>query len=577
MGPRTTAPGKAHYLYVVFRAVLTLVNHIGLASLLYFFAILSLAGVRGIAHPVSITILVAGLVEILFYLAWFLPYQAYRQSPGPQPVPLTRVLRRQLFDRAVNFCHDPELFLRGWFDKAHMDDIRVENVKEWLAWALFDRESDYAEDDPELNEYIAEFEERGGVKIKQGTGDAESIRLSFDPVVMRHRSLLFYTGVGLLDAVTTIALLAKGFKYYRQPRSSFFTTYPFRFKTLVFPNESPYAGLSYFYRPHTSKEKRPIVLLHGAGVGLLAYIPWLASIPPDVGVLVVEFLAISSRITAPLPTTKELVGGIATIIGNHYNKVDGSDEFVLVSHSFGSLMLSPLLQRPDVASRVASLVVVDPLPFLIHLPDLTYNLTRRKPRLSHPNDWRMRFFATDPNVSYTFARRFCWHDFVLWTEQLQGRRTTVILGGEDGLINADAVASYIYYGDLKFAREDRREWRTTPGRWTGQEELALYYLDGLDHCESILHPVGRAALAKVVGAYCERSITWTSRFAEEIKLGDVTSPISPVTRSPEMSEPGIGVARTSEDARPLTTRDTLASSAVFTRYSETSRVSRGLR
>lgn len=186
-------PNKVQYFYVVFRAVLTLINNIGLATLLYFFAILSLAGVRGVSHPVSIFILVVGLIEILFYLAWFLPYRAYRQNPGPRPVPLTRVLRKQLFDRSLQYSHDPELFLRGWFAKAHMDDIRAENIKEWLTWALFDRDGDPGEDDAELNEYLADIEERGGVKVKKGTGDAESIRLPFDPVVMRHRSLLFYS------------------------------------------------------------------------------------------------------------------------------------------------------------------------------------------------------------------------------------------------------------------------------------------------------------------------------------------------------------------------------------------------
>ncbi len=140
-------------------------------------------------------------------------------------------------------------------------------------------------------------------------------------------------------------------------------------------------------------------------------------------------------------------------------------------------MVSPLLQRPDVASRVNSIILADPLPFLVHLADIAYNLTHRPPRSDHPNDWLMRFFATDPNIGHTLARRFCWHDFVLWNEQLSGRRTTVLLGALDGLVNSDAVASYVHYGDLEYTHQDKKEWRATPERWDGQEELALFYLD----------------------------------------------------------------------------------------------------
>lgn len=132
------ASGTSNRLHILFRAVSTLLNNVGLISLVLFLAILALAGQTGIAHPLSIIIAVVGLVEILFYLAWFLPYRSRLQRPGPKPVSLSRTLRKQLFAKGLEHTKDIELYVRGWFQKAQLADIGVEGVKDWLLWALLE-------------------------------------------------------------------------------------------------------------------------------------------------------------------------------------------------------------------------------------------------------------------------------------------------------------------------------------------------------------------------------------------------------------------------------------------------------
>ncbi|KAM0279106.1 hypothetical protein ACHAQH_004792 [Verticillium albo-atrum] len=488
--------GQSHLKSLAFRVAVTLINYIGLVALNFITTIVFLGGIRRLSSPLAILLLLVAIPEILFYLVWFLPYRVRLQGHGPKPVPLSRGLRSSIFKRGLDDVPDIEQYIRKWHSNAHYDDIRQDNAKDWLLWALFDREGDPGDDNAELDEYIQYAEEKGELKIKKGDGEAVPIRLTYDPVEMTHRSLTFYMFVGLVDAMTTFMFYINGFKFFRQPRSTFFTTFPLRLKTLASPNASPCAQLSYFHRPHTSSTHRPIIFLHGDGVGLAPYRPWLTSLPRDVGVLALEFLPISSRICAPLPTTHELLSGMAAILYKHEIK-----DAVLIGHSFGTLLTSPMLQRPDIAGRISSIILADPVSLLLHLPDVTYNLTRRAPRPGRPNDWQNRFWASDPGMAHTLARRLCWHDFVLWTEQLQGRRTTVVLGGDDSVVNVDAVASYVYYGDVKYSRQDRREWRTTPERWTGHEELALLYLEGKDHGHAFLSVEGMRNMTRVVKTY----------------------------------------------------------------------------
>ncbi|KXH42254.1 hypothetical protein CSIM01_09006 [Colletotrichum simmondsii] len=495
---------------ILVRSMVIYFQYLGFLCFLYFWFIFALAGVPGIAHPVSILIEVVGIIEIVFYFAWFVPYRRRLQKPGLQPEPLNQEERRRFFYQGLDHAPDVEQYIRKWHCNAQLGDIRRENVKDWLMWALFDKQGNPQEHDDELEEYIAETEERAGVNIKKGFGDATPMRLSFDSITITHRSLMFYLTTGTLDFFATLVLFIRGFKFYRQPRNTFFSVFPWRPMTLFSPNESADPKLSYFCRPHTSETKRPILFMHGVGVGMLPYLLWLWSIPKDVGVLCIEILPVSSRICPPLQTTKELVDGIDAII-----KQQNYNDFVFVGNSFGTLFVSPLLQRPDIAAKINSIVLIDPVSLLLHLPAVAYNFTRRTPKWG--NEWEIWFVATDPMVAHTLARRFRWQDFILWTPQLQGKRTTVVLGGEDCVTDPDAVASYVYFGDLNYTRHDKPEWATTPQRWSGKGELELMYLAGMDHGQAFLSIKHMPQIGNVVIAYTHLSGVMDSRQADVAK------------------------------------------------------------
>ncbi|KAH8885578.1 hypothetical protein GQ53DRAFT_696096 [Thozetella sp. PMI_491] len=497
-----------------------LFRYFGFLSLVYFLLAAIIAGVPGILAPFSLFVEVLGIIELLWYLAWSLPYRIHLQKKTDyKPLPLTKPQRKALFRRSLEHTPDLELSLRKWLLNAHMEDVRRENVKDWLLWALFDREDRPEEDNAELEDYIADIEQILDVRIKPGRGNAEAMRLSFDPIVTTHRSLFYYMLIGFADIYTAISLLTMGFTFYRPSRSAFLTTFPFRFQTLFAREASAAPGMGYFHRPHMSKTHRPVVFVHGEGIGLTPYLPWIRSLPKDVGIIAVELLPISNRITTPMPDTNSLLTSFSLILKQQN---DAFKDFVFVGNSYGTFMAAPLLNDRDLGPRINRLVLVDPVSLLLHLPDVAYNFTRRVPRFA--NEWQIWYAAsTDPGIAHTLARRFCWRDAVLWREALQDdmrdRRTTVVLGGSDSIVNTMAVGSYSYFGDVNYSVSDVAEWRTTPERWNGAGEVELLWLDELDHGQIFFQPKMLRLLSGVVETYCRLDGSDNKEFYSQVYGG----------------------------------------------------------
>lgn len=341
-------------------------------------------------------------------------------------------------------------------------------------------------------------------------------------------------------------LLTQGYRYYKQPFKAFFKVFPVRFVNLLPFKRSAADGMSYWCRPHKSNTQRPIVFIHGLGIGLIPYMFWLYTIPKDVGILAIEMLPISTRVTTyPLPSTPELCEMISQCVAQQraeqptpgVGEKGAWDDFVLIGNSYGTLLMGPLLQRADFAPRVAASILIDPVSLLLHLPDVAYNFTRREPtpsirgRTGHGNEWEIWWAsATDAGTAYTLARRFCWRESLMWREILTpslrnveagyhapgspeeiavfgngvqvGMRSTVILGGEDCVTTPKSVASYVYSGDVAWTQDDLEKWKRY--EWTGQEELELLFLDGKDHGQGIIVPFPNKSIKHVVETYCQR-------------------------------------------------------------------------
>lgn len=142
------------------------------------------------------------------------------------------------------------------------------------------------------------------------------------------------------------------------------------------------------------------MFIHGIGIGLYPYINFLADLNAEddgdpsggqIGIIAVELMPISSRITAEAMLKDEMCEEICCILKAH-----GWERLTLASHSwvhplllsvyclwispytnlasrYGSVVATHLLHTPQIATKIGPILFVDPVSFLLHLPDVAYN------------------------------------------------------------------------------------------------------------------------------------------------------------------------------------------------------------
>lgn len=263
----------------------------------------------------------------------------------------------------------------------------------------------------------------------------------------------------IVDTITHTWMMWLGFEYYCTLATSV-VVFPPRPAELIFCSKrSPARKLSYWLRPHTSKTRLPVLFIHGIGVGLIPNIDFLheldLALNPDrhnknndddddeqVGVMAVEILQISSRLAHDIPTRSDYLEQLTQVLDTHH-----FERFVLVSHSYGSVLSTFILTYEPLASRVASTLFIDPITILLHMPDVAYNFTARPPR--HAKEWQLWFFGSkDPGVAYTLGRHFFWSENILWHDRISelvksGMNMTASLAGRDLIVNTQAVREYL--------------------------------------------------------------------------------------------------------------------------------------
>ncbi|TID15234.1 Eukaryotic peptide chain release factor GTP-binding subunit [Venturia nashicola] len=418
------------------------------------------------------SLLAYATLETAFYFLVFLPRKASLQSPAEHPPIPSREFQSLLYQRCKETISDPGDFLRKWFLGADLKDIKWENVKDFYRWGFLNTADEHTAHDEELDVYVQGVEELLGKKLEPGRGSAKCLRLTVDPVEMTHRPIVWYFILGLLDCITATLLTIHGFTYYHIPHRRFFTIFPWRFFSLITTHTSPSSHTSYWYRRHTSKTRLPVLFIHGIGVGLYPYMPFLAQLQDfdddgdgEIGIIAIEIAPLISKITNRILPKKEMMAEIDAIVTAH-----GWDKFVLVSHSYGTVISTYLHQDTAMAAKIGPTLLVDPVNFLLHLPDVAYNFTAKKP--VGANELQLWFFAAqDMGIAHVLRRHFFWTENILWKEDIEGRDVTVSLSGKDLILDTEAVGRYV-------TGIDNADWRDK--QWTGKGLDILWFPD-CDH------------------------------------------------------------------------------------------------
>ncbi|KAH9955230.1 hypothetical protein BC827DRAFT_882947 [Russula dissimulans] len=401
---------------------------------------------------------VYALIEAAFYFFVYLPRSYYLQREAKHPPRMSRAEREALFCKCANSMTAESI--TGWFLRASGGQIWRDNVVDWLLWALFSSRSKdtHREWEEELDHYITAMGEYVGYPLRPGSNpEMQCLRLTMDPVPMVHRPFIWYMLVCLVDTLTSIALFSRGFTHHNTRK--WFHAFPPRplLALLSRPSRDAETNIPYWYRPHRSRTKLPILFIHGIGIGLLPYIPFLrdlAAQDPDVGILAIEILPITMHITAPPLGRDAMCAAITRILDAH-----GLHRFVLVGHSYGTAISAHLLRRqwgstdrPSIplnstvrnengvaianfdnhvttnddnehsqngsgSDRIAAALLIDPVPFLLHHPSVAYNFVYRKPRRA--NEWQLWYFASrEPDTARALSRHFFWFESILFREDV---------------------------------------------------------------------------------------------------------------------------------------------------------------
>lgn len=201
--------------------------------------------------------------------------------------------------------------------------------------------------------------------------------------------------------------MLSGFRFHRLAFERFFGVFPLRPFTLFSKQETPARTITYWHRPHTSRNRLPVLFVHGIGIGLYPYVNFLNQINQtqvrnnddgEIGIIAIEMMPVSFRITGAALERDEMCDEILRILEGH-----GWDQFVLVSHSYGSVISSHLIHNPKTSKMVGPILLIDPVSILLHLPDVAYNFTCRPPKSA--NEWQLWFFASmDQGIAHTLGR-----------------------------------------------------------------------------------------------------------------------------------------------------------------------------
>ena len=172
-----------------------------------------------------------------------------------------------------------------------------------------------------------------------------------------------------------------------------------------------------------------------------------------------------------------------------------------------------MVRDPSFANRVKGIALLDPVSFLLHLPDVAFNFvhppplllptifpradpshqTRRKP--TKANEHMLHYFASqDALISDTLARHFFWNEYILWKEDIANIPAMVLLSGQDLIVPSKAVWNYLTdYAEI--GPRDNGDGGAVEYR---RDRLRVLYFDSFDHASALGVKSASAMLAKAV-------------------------------------------------------------------------------
>jgi hypothetical protein len=141
----------------------------------------------------SLILFIYCATEVGFFTLVYLPLKHYLQRPAKHPEPLPLEELDLIFERSLETINEPEHYLRKWFNDSPIEEIRLENIKEFSRWAFWGTDDPDAVPEEDLNNCVSRLEERLCRRFPPGRGRARCLRVTIDNVDTIHRPLIWYS------------------------------------------------------------------------------------------------------------------------------------------------------------------------------------------------------------------------------------------------------------------------------------------------------------------------------------------------------------------------------------------------
>eukprot|EP00929_Paragymnodinium_shiwhaense_P069981 TRINITY_DN35379_c0_g1_i1.p1 TRINITY_DN35379_c0_g1~~TRINITY_DN35379_c0_g1_i1.p1 ORF type:complete len:596 (-),score=105.26 TRINITY_DN35379_c0_g1_i1:263-1951(-) len=320
-------------------------------------------------------------------------------------------------------------WLQDWFLGSEFSTIKRDNAADFFTWAFLTKlPEELDETDQALVSRMFEVcETRFGWQFEEGrTPGVKPIRISFDKMQAYCHPMLYYAGVRLLHLATRQSLRLLGFSHYdvRGRCPPYFHKAPLREEAVLILDGAE----------RQQPPPPPVVFLHGVGVGLSPYLPFIRRMARERECFVVEIPTIAQCCDSDVLTPAEMVEAMELMLKAH-----GHSSAVFMAHSFGTCVLSWLCRmRPSMVSQA---VFIDPVCFGLCHPDVAYNFLYKEPddAFLHVAAHFVRWELFTANVLY---RNFYWYHNTLWTDEIP-EGSVIALSGADAIINAPLVRHHL--------------------------------------------------------------------------------------------------------------------------------------
>lgn len=404
----------------------------------------------------------------------------------PSPSERERVLRgvlssfqtgdetRECFSQWFYHPNPSVLIWDGRSGQVEFEDIRLENVKEFVASILFSSipeqldqtRTQELEEDIELIESVLDYQ------FPEGRNQSvQCLRPNLEPIKAEYRPLMFYTIIHSIRLCFNLGFYAFGFR-----------------KGTV---QTPGGPFGYWYHPGTLEPSQtaprpvPLVLISGLGgiitlfnyaIGLL----WRTKRPMflvgNESVSLNMFSTVHQLMNAGSPETHnqdaedlnaedarkerwfnvphssnmrpmvlslhEQTMGVRKMLRQHgfcpisQSTLQQNGGAFVIGHSLGTLLTS-YLDR-EASDWVVGTIAIDPISVLTFLPDLVRTFV-----YAHPTtlgEMLVRLLAREIGICTVIQRHFYWFQFVTLDPT---PRTHYILSEDDALVNHQKVVSYL--------------------------------------------------------------------------------------------------------------------------------------